>query len=70
MLVVLHVGAIVFYRLVLGKRLVNPMLTGKAKLPNATEPMRPGRGWLALLCLVAAIAVTRWIIAGTPPLGT
>ena len=69
-LVVLHVGAILFYRVVLGKKLVKPLLTGKAKLDPETEPMRPGKGWVALLCLIAAIAVTRWIIAGAPPLGT
>jgi hypothetical protein len=30
--------------------------------------MRPGRWWVALLCLLAALAVTRWVIAGAPPL--
>lgn len=69
-LTVLHVGAILFYRLVLGKRLVKPMLTGRADLDPATEPMRPARGWVALLCLVIAIGITRWIIGGAPPFGT
>lgn len=68
-LVVLHVGAILFYRLVLGKKLVKPMLTGRADLDPASEPLRPAKGWVALLCLVAAVAVTRWIIGGAPPLG-
>jgi cytochrome b len=68
--VALHVAAILFYRLVLGKKLLGPMISGKAALDPETEPMRPGRGWVALLCLVVAIAITRWIIAGVPPLGT
>ena len=66
----IHVAAIVFYRLFLGKKLLGPMITGRAALDPGTEPMRPGRGWVALLCLVAALAVTRWIVAGAPPFGT
>lgn len=68
-LIALHVAAIVFYRLVYGKRLVGPMITGKAKLPDGAEPARAGRGWAALLCLIVALAVTRWIIGGVPPFG-
>ena len=68
-LVGLHVAAVLFYRFVLGKKLVGPMVTGKAEAEADVEPMRPGRWWVALLCLAAAIAVTRWIIAGAPPFG-
>ena len=32
--------------------------------------MRPGKWWVALLCVVIAIAITRWIIGGAPPFGT
>jgi cytochrome b len=67
--VALHVAAILFYRLVLGKKLVGPMITGRAALDPDVEPMRPARGWLAVVCLLAALAITRWIIAGAPPLG-
>lgn len=69
-LIGLHLAAIVFYRLFLGKKLIAPMLTGRAALDAETEPMRPGRWWVALLCLVAALAITRWVLAGAPPLGT
>lgn len=69
-LIGLHVAAILFYRLVLGKKLVGPMITGRADLPAGTEPMRAGRGWLAILCLIVALAFTRWIVAGAPPFGT
>ena len=67
-LVGLHIAAILFYRLALGKKLVGPMITGKAAAEGA-EPMRPGKWWAALLCLAAALAFTRWIVAGAPPLG-
>ena len=65
----LHVAALLFYRLVLGKKLVRPMIGGLADAESETEPMRPAGKWLALLCLLLAIAITRWIIAGVPPLG-
>ena len=68
-LIGLHVAAILFYRLVVGKRLLGAMITGKADLDPSTEPMRPGKGWVAVLCLVLALGLTRWIIAGAPPLG-
>ena len=45
------------------------MFSGRGKAEPGVEPMRPGKGWLAILCLVAAIGITRWIIAGAPPFG-
>jgi cytochrome b len=68
-LIGLHVAAILFYRLALGKRLLGAMITGKASLDSSVEPMRPGKGWVAVLCLVLALGLTRWIIAGAPPRG-
>ena len=69
-LIGLHVAAILLYRLTLGRNLLGPMITGKAELEPGVEPMRAGKWWVALICLVAAIAITRWIIGGAPPLGT
>jgi cytochrome b len=69
-LIGLHIAAILLYRLALGRDLLGPMITGKAKLEPGVEPMRSGKWWAALLCLIAGIAITRWIIAGAPPLGT
>lgn len=69
-LIGLHVAAILLYRLALGRNLLGPMITGKAGLAAGVEPMRPGKWWIALICLVAAIAITRWIIGGVPPFGT
>ncbi len=69
-LIALHVAAILFYRLVLGKRLTRAMVTGRTTTDGETEPMRPGKWWAAILCLLAGIAITRWIIAGAPPFAT
>ena len=66
-LIALHVAAILFYRLALGKNLLGPMITGRAHLDRGVEPMRPGKWWAALICLAIGIGVTRWIIAGAPP---
>ncbi len=67
--ITLHVAAILFYRLFLGQNLVGPMVSGKAALDPDVEPMKPGKGWVAVVCLLAALALTRWIIAGVPPFG-
>jgi cytochrome b len=69
-LVALHVAAILLYRLVLGRNLLGPMISGRAELAPGVEPMRPGKWSVALLCLLAGIAMTRWIIAGAPPFGS
>jgi cytochrome b len=68
-LIVLHVAAIFYYRL-RGRKLTVPMITGRAPLEPGVAPMRPGKWWVALLCLATGIAVTRWIIAGAPPFGS
>lgn len=67
-LVAVHVAAILFYRLAFGKRLLKPMITGRATLDPSSEPMRPGKWWVAVLCLLAALAFSRWVLAGAPPL--
>ena len=67
-LIGLHVAAILYYRF-RGKRLVGPMLTGRGEVEPGVEPMRPGKWWAALLCIAVAIGITRWVIAGAPPLG-
>lgn len=69
-LIVLHLAAILYYRLALGRRLTAAMITGRAALEPGVEPMRPGKWWVAVTCLLAAFAVARWIVAGAPPFGT
>jgi cytochrome b len=66
-LIVLHVLAIIFYRW-RGKHLTKPMITGRAALDPGVQPMRPGKWWVALICLAVSIGIVRWIIAGAPPL--
>ena len=65
-LIGLHIAAILFYRL-RGKRLIGPMVTGRGSAEPGMEPMRRGKAWAAILCLLIAIGITRWIIAGAPP---
>jgi cytochrome b len=66
----LHIAAVLFYWLFRRQNLVGPMISGRAALDPEAEPMRPGKWWVALLCLAAAIAFTRWVIAGAAPFGT
>lgn len=64
----LHVAAILFY-LFSGKNLIGPMFSGRGRAEPGVEPMRPAKGWIAIVCLVVALGITRWIIAGAPPFG-
>jgi cytochrome b len=64
--ILLHVAAIIFYR-VRGKHLTKPMLTGRTRLDPGVQPMRPGKWWVALICLGVSIGIVRWVIAGAPP---
>ena len=64
-LIVLHVAAVIVYRL-RGKHLTRPMITGRAAIAPGAQPMRPGKWWVALICLAVGIGITRWIIAGAP----
>lgn len=65
-LIVLHIVAVLFKRL-RGKLLLMPMITGRGDADPGIDPMRPGKWWVAALCLVAALGFTRWLIAGAPP---
>jgi cytochrome b len=65
--IALHVAAIIFYRW-RGKHLTRPMITGRALVAPGMQPMRPGKWWVALICLAVSIGIVRWIIAGAPPL--
>jgi cytochrome b len=65
-LIILHVAAIVFYRL-RGQKLTKPMITGRAEITPGTQPMRPAKWWVAVVCLVIAIGISRWVVAGVPP---
>jgi cytochrome b len=68
-LILLHLAAILFYRL-RGRRLTRAMITGRAVVEPQAEPMRRGKWWVALVCLALGIGITRWVIAGAPPFGS
>ena len=66
-LIVLHILAILYYRLFRRQKLTGAMMTGRAELEPGIRPMRPGKWWVALICLLIGLGITRWIIAGAPP---
>jgi len=67
-LIILHIAAIAYYR-VSGRPLTKTMITGQGAVEPGIEPMRPGKWWVALLCLITAFALSRWVVAGAPPFG-
>ncbi|HEX8842986.1 MAG TPA: cytochrome b/b6 domain-containing protein [Sphingomicrobium sp.] len=69
-LIVLHVGAILYYRLFRGRKLTKPMITGRAELDPAAAPMRAAKWWIAVICIAIAFGVARWVVAGAPPFGS
>lgn len=66
----LHIAAVLFYLVFARKNLVGPMITGRGVIDPKAEPMRPAKWWVAALCLLVAVWITRWIVAGAPPFGT
>lgn len=63
--VVLHVLAIVAYRVLKGQNLVLPMITGKKRLPGATvapRMMNPVLGLIVYAAAAAAVALFVWIV--------
>jgi cytochrome b len=65
-LIGLHLAAILFYRVVLGKALLGPMLTGSGQFAEGTEPMRRASFWRLALCVILSLAIASWIIDGAP----
>jgi cytochrome b len=63
-LVLLHVAAIVFYRVKKGRDLVRPMLTGDKQLPAETPASSDSATvrWLALGLALACAGVVTWIV--------
>ena len=68
-LIILHVAAILLYRL-RGRPLTKAMITGRTAGNPGAQPMRRGKWWVAVLCLAAAIGFARWVVAGAPPFGS
>jgi cytochrome b len=63
-LVVLHVAAILFYRLAKGRDLVGPMLAGDKPLPAGTPASADGLGTrlLAVALAAACAALVTWVV--------
>jgi cytochrome b len=68
-LVALHIAAILYYRL-RGRKLTLAMITGRAAIDPDIQPMRPGKWWIAVICVVVAFGIARWVVAGAPPFGS
>jgi cytochrome b len=68
-LIALHLIAIIYYRL-RGRKLTKPMITGRAVVDEKLAPMRPGKWWVAMICLVIAFGISRCVVAGAPPFGS
>lgn len=62
-LVVIHIAAIVFYRVYKRDNLLRPMLTGTKDLPESVTPPRMRPGWLALPVIMVAAGVVYWLVA-------
>jgi len=58
--VVLHVLAVLAYRVLLGRNLVKPMITGRMDAPGLTAP-RMGSNLLAVILLAACFGLVWWI---------
>jgi len=69
-LIVLHIGAIVYYRVVKRDNLVSPMITGRRVFDGAVEAPRMAPLWRALLCALIAAALAVWVKWGLPPWAT
>lgn len=67
--IVLHLAAVLFYRVALGLNLLGPMISGKADLAPGVEPMRPVPPPVAIACALISLGLTGWIVAGLPPFG-
>lgn len=66
---VLHVLAVLAYRVLFGRNLVKPMVTGVLEVPPGAGLRAPRMGWnlLALALLAAAAALVLWIRALPQP---
>lgn len=66
--IILHVAAILFYRLVRGKDLVGAMVRGTAKAPAGAAPFVAASALRLIVALAIAAAFTAWIVTGAQPL--
>ena len=66
--IILHVAAILYYRVVKRRRLIGAMVRGSSReYSPGTTALVAGKPLRLILCLVIAAALTAWIVAGAPP---
>jgi cytochrome b len=65
-LVAVHLGAIVFYRVVHGNDLVKPMITGSRQFAGPVREPAFVHPWRVIACLVVAAGLTWWVSLGCP----
>jgi cytochrome b len=61
-ILVLHIGAIIYYRLFKRENLVRPMLTGRKHVPHSISDVHTGNVWVATALLASSSGVV-WAIA-------
>jgi cytochrome b len=69
-LIALHLLAIAYYQFLRRKPLVQPMITGHARLPDGMLPMTPALKGRLAACVSAALAVTVGILVAAPAIGS
>jgi cytochrome b len=62
--VAVHVGAILFYKIVLAKDLVRPMLTGQKEAESEQDVSTQGGGVIAIIIAVTMAALVVWGASG------
>ena len=66
--IILHVAAILYYRVVKRRRLIGAMIRGSSReYSPGTTALVSGKPLRLIGCLVVAAAITAWIVAGAPP---
>lgn len=69
-LIALHLLAIAYYQFVRRRSIVDPMITGRAKLPDGMPGMRPAPKGRLVACIAAALALAAFIVGAAPALGS
>jgi cytochrome b len=65
-LIGLHVLAIAWYEIVARRRIVRPMVTGRANLPDGAAPINAAPTRRSITCAAAALALVALLLAGLP----
>lgn len=64
--IVLHLAAILFYRVVKRDNLITPMITGKRSYGRTVQTPAIAPAWLALVVAALSAAIAWWVSLGAP----